>query len=711
LQASSKGPYLHTVTSEEAVPVAPDELVRLFARPLTAEATDALARRLADGCDWEHAIGLVAAGVDARPAWARSAPTRATDAGRARTATPNWRGMALGLALYVALRPVFGLGHQALVALVARTIAFAASAPLVRSLVGMAGLDPIYANAALEAIGGAQVRGVAVAGALGGWLNAVWPAVFLSPGLVLPGAGASMVAAPGAPAAAQAVATYGGDVLFLAAAVALTWWAWPHSTPLAMLGLLLQAQMALSHLLAIRVVVATVDASGLPFLIAAVHPGAWFTSWLLSLPSLVRQTLVGGTLVLLAYLGAMALVILGATPRRWLLRRRPDARPRPSSRRLATRGGGLAAVVAVATALSPIGALAIGLTNWQGSLAGTGRVTAASAPATETRAPHGPLPVALVHAADGSWQYLVDGEPTVIRGVGYNPQYASLDPTTRDRLYERDFATMHRLGINTVEGWFQEQFDETTLDAAARNDIGVFLPFELNQDWNYADPAVQADILAKVSAWVERYKDEPAVRMWAPGNEDLHRILYPNWVSKEGDPAVRARADAFAAFLPTLVDRIHALDPSHPVLYRDAEDVYLARLKTAFAQAGGDRPWLVYGANVYSPARLQAIVAQWPALWLGGPLVISEYGPSGYTPADRPQVYALEWMRIREHPEKVLGGLAYTWATNGPEQLDRVFGLVDERDRPVDGALGAISAAYLADARPAAPAPQRPGPG
>jgi hypothetical protein len=30
----------------------------------------------------------------------------------------------------------------------------------------------------------------------------------------------------------------------------------------------------------------------------------------------------------------------------------------------------------------------------------------------------------------------------------------------------------------------------------------------------------------------------------------------------------------------------------------------------------------------------------------------------------------------------VLGGLAYTWATNGPEDLDRVFGLVDPRPCP-----------------------------
>lgn len=50
---------------------------------------------------------------------------------------------------------------------------------------------------------------------------------------------------------------------------------------------------------------------------------------------------------------------------------------------------------------------------------------------------------------------------------------------------------MQRLGINTIEGWFEKQFDTTTLDAAARNGIGVLMPFELNQDVDYSDPAIR----------------------------------------------------------------------------------------------------------------------------------------------------------------------------------------------------------------------------
>jgi beta-galactosidase/beta-glucuronidase len=223
------------------------------------------------------------------------------------------------------------------------------------------------------------------------------------------------------------------------------------------------------------------------------------------------------------------------------------------------------------------------------------------------------------------------------------------------------------------------------------------MPFEINQDWDLTNANVRQSILDHVSTMVETYRDHPAVRMWAPGNENMHRILYPHWVSAEHDPAARARADAFAAFLPVLVDRIHELDPDHPVLYRDAEDVYLGRLKAAFEATGVDRPWLIYGANVYTPTRLQDVIVRWPSQWLGGPLLISEFAPGGAGPADRPLGFQQDWAIIRSRPGQVLGGLAYTWATNGPEELDRVFGLVDPDGNPTDGALEALSSAYLSN--------------
>jgi hypothetical protein len=76
-------------------------------------------------------------------------------------------------------------------------------------------------------------------------------------------------------------------------------------------------------------------------------------------------------------------------------------------------------------------------------------------------------------------------------------------------------------------------------------------------------------------------------------------------------------------------------------------------------------------------------------------LLISEFGPSGAGHTERPLGYQQDWSILCGRPDIVLGGLAYTWATNGPEELDRVFGLVDANGVPTDGSLAALSEAFL----------------
>jgi hypothetical protein len=681
---------------------AAEELRRVFGQGLSAEAAAALERASDANVPWEVRTRAVADGL-ARHYGLPSAPPPVPVA-PAPSRLAAWKHVLLALLAYVALRPLMGLGHELTVLALAWLAHAAVGTGWWQPLIGLLGLDPIYAGAALRAVGGVQVAGLAIAGPLGAWLHALAPWAILGPEHVAPNAGISMVAAPGAPVLGRGVAAFGADVVWLAVGLGLAWgWA-RRGLVITQLGLLIQAQIVVHHLLNAQVSVPDLEASGLPFALALAVPsgGGWFSAGLGQLPETVRTALVGGSLVLLGYGCALLVLAAGAGLRRIVRRRRIHRHGAPTVRqaRLVWTG----AAVALVTAVSPIGALAVGNSNWEGGttplVAGRALVLSAAGQVRDllpAPTPVGPIPVRIEQAPGGGWQYLVGGEPQVIRGVGYNPQYAGLEPGERARLYQRDFRAMRRLGINTIEGWFENQFDQVTLDHAARHGIGVLMPFELNQDWDYTDPAVQAGILDRVSAYVERYKSHPAVRMWAPGNENLHRILYPRWISKENDPAARARADAFAAFLPVLVDRIHALDADHPVIYRDAEDVYLPRLKAAFEATGVQRPWLVYGANVYSPARLQQVIEQWPKQWLGGPLVLSEFAPGGVGQNDRPLGYQQGWAIIRSRPDIVLGGLAYTWATNGPEELDRVFGLVDAQGIPSDGALAALAASYLAD--------------
>ncbi|HEY0583588.1 MAG TPA: glycoside hydrolase family 2 TIM barrel-domain containing protein, partial [Chloroflexota bacterium] len=678
-----------------------------FARGLSAGSAARLLEARDAGLGWEEASQAVAAGLAECYGAVVAAPQRAVAPADGVKRAQFWGAplavMLSGVLLYIALRPGLGLGHEVLVAGLAWVAHWMVGSGLWEPAVRVLGLDPIYTGAAIRALGGVQVAGLAVAEPLGEMLHATMPGLFLDPGQVADGAGVSMVALPGAPALGRALAAFGADVVCLAVGLWL-FWRWRRTNwRIALLGLLIQAQIAVNHLFDAEVRLADVDASGLPFALALAMPNiGWFTSGLHRLSTEARDLLTGSVLTAAGYACAVALLGLAAlvtAPRRI---RRPSQRRRAPSVSDARRPGVLAPVslgLALLTAWSPIGALAVGESNWQATASpsqlalrdlprptGGGRSRSVS----HTVRLAGSTRVSVAQGPAGDWQYLVDGEPDTIRGVGYNPQYASLTPAARATLYQRDFGDMRRLGINTIEGWFEGQFDSITLDNAARSGIGVLMPFELNQDWDFTDATVRASILDRVSAYVDRYKSHPAVRMWAPGNENLHRILYAHWVSQENVPAARARAAAFAAFLPTLVDRIHALDPDHPVIYRDAEDVYLNWLVAALAKDGVDRPWLVYGANVYSTARLQQIVTRWPAQWPGRPLVISEFAPGGVGPAERPLGFQQQWAMIRARSATVLGGLAYTWATNGPEDLDRVFGLVDASGAPTDGALAAL---------------------
>jgi hypothetical protein len=279
--------------------------------------------------------------------------------------------------------------------------------------------------------------------------------------------------------------------------------------------------------------------------------------------------------------------------------------------------------------------------------------------------------------------YKVNGVRQVLRGIGYNVPYAAQDRSWRAARYDRDFAQMQAAQFNTLIGWDEREFDALTMDKAQQYGLGVIWPYNLPPDGDYADPAYCAAQKERVLALVAVYAGHPALRMWGLGNEVLHDM-------PSDDHA--ARAQAFAACYADLVAAVHAADPNHPIIYRDSEDVWLDPVRLALIDRGLDRPWMVYGANIFT-FRVRDLVAGWPDRGLGVPLVISEYGPTGYAAADRPGAMVAMWNIIRQKRarDSVLGGSIYGGARVGIEALDRVYGLTDADGRPVDGALAAIA--------------------
>src|SRR5437879_6018169 len=125
------------------------------------------------------------------------------------------RALLPALAIYVALRPVFGLAHELSVAGVALLLHAAVATDWWQPCIALLRLDPVYAGAAIRAVGGLQVAGFAVAGPVGAWLHAVAPALLLDPALVTPGAGVSTIAVPGAPALGRVATAFVADVVWL----------------------------------------------------------------------------------------------------------------------------------------------------------------------------------------------------------------------------------------------------------------------------------------------------------------------------------------------------------------------------------------------------------------------------------------------------------------------------------------------------------------
>jgi hypothetical protein len=136
---------------------------------------------------------------------------------------------------------------------------------------------------------------------------------------------------------------------------------------------------------------------------------------------------------------------------------------------------------------------------------------------------------------------------------------------------------------------------------------------------------------------------------------------------------------------------VRQFDPNHPVLYREAEDVYVKWLQDAWAPRGAP-PGFVLGMNFYT-FRLKDALAAWPSRHWDVPLVISEFAPAGLGRGERAAGYWKMWSIIRMRPELVLGAAPYVWNVEGPEPVDRLFGLTQD-GKPVDSTLGTLRDMY-----------------
>jgi len=615
---------------------------------------------------------------------------------------------------FVVVQPLISLLHETVVLVAAFLLSLAAASPAlavpIRSLVA----DPVYANLALEAIGNIKAQGLAVAAPIGVMFHSLAPTLFQDPGLVVEGTWVSALIASGSSELSQLLTAAIADGFLIFAGVLLAHWALRgrpllrvalgpgRGDEMVLFGLLLQARGVFAILTA-RLAHADLEAAGL------VHIG---TKLLLT----TRQSYESTVLPLSPWLSlavriATLATVYGVTL--LLARLAPGwprtAHPAPAKTgRIAPSAGRrifhlvqlLSAVAAVVVLATVFPVFDLARTNFgydnvvMGDSYATSDVQSARSEA-EVASQSSPNPssaslrpsIVSISRQSQRFVYSVDGKEDLIRGIGYNVIYRYLPAEERARRYDRDFARMRDAGVNTILGWDRDKgyehdrFDELLLAKARENGLGVMMPYYLPPEGDYRDEAYQAKVRNDVAAWVRRFKDNPAVRMWAIGNEVLHGM------PSTGDP------QTFSEFYLKLADAVHAVDPNHPVIYRDAEDVYLAPIKEALLASGVKRPWLVYGMNIFT-FRIRQVLADWQAHSPDLPLVVTEFAPNGLPPEERPWGLVKMWQTILRHRSNALGGVVYVWTTVGPEPIDRLFGLVDGDGFPVDGSLEAIAAEF-----------------
>lgn len=206
-----------------------------------------------------------------------------------------------------------------------------------------------------------------------------------------------------------------------------------------------------------------------------------------------------------------------------------------------------------------------------------------------------PIPVKVVKTADGGYQLLRGGKPFFIKGAGGDESKEELK----------------QLGGNSYRTWGSSA-TETQLDNAQHLGLAVTVGIWLGhkeQGFSYKDPKQVADQKSMVRETVLRYRNSPALLIWALGNE-------MEGYDKGDDP------DVWNA-IEDLARMVKQLDPNHPVM-------------TVVAELGDDK---IRAFNQYCPdvdilginsyAGCQSIPGRYVQSGGVKPYIITEFGPPG----------------------------------------------------------------------------------
>ncbi|MGB5346903.1 MAG: glycoside hydrolase family 2 TIM barrel-domain containing protein, partial [Woeseia sp.] len=247
-----------------------------------------------------------------------------------------------------------------------------------------------------------------------------------------------------------------------------------------------------------------------------------------------------------------------------------------------------------------------------------------------------------LRSTEQGWQLLRDGKPYLIMGAGGSGSLAQLAAA----------------GGNSTRTWDADGIGPILDEAQSLGlsvTVGIWLGHE-RHGFDYGDPAQVKAQFERARAAVLRYKDHPAVLLWAIGNE-------MEGFETGDNPAIWRAVNDIASM-------IKELDPAHPTMTVTAE---IGGARVASLNRYG-RAIDIHGINSYGGA--PSLAQRYRDAGGTKPFVLTEFGPPGpwevatnnwggvreATSSEKAAFYGQAYTRaIIGNPGLALGSYAFTW--------------------------------------------------
>jgi cellulose synthase (UDP-forming) len=299
-----------------------------------------------------------------------------------------------------------------------------------------------------------------------------------------------------------------------------------------------------------------------------------------------------------------------------------------------------------------------------------------------------------VKGAPGKFALLINNKPWYIRGVSYNTEHDWRDgnmPLTRKQL-EKDFKRIKEMGANTIRRYDHGIYDRNILNISSEYDLKVLYGFWFDPEVDYYKDSLKVKkYIRDVEEKVLAYKDHSAILAWALGNETWGLLKHK--FSKPYLTNVRAH---YVKLIEYLAQRIHELDPTHPVLSCMEHETYQLPGELAAFHDGAPSVDAI-GVNSYYKeqiSQLNHVCWQFDSL---RPYLVSEFGPRGYwdpvynrtekgsiiedAEKEKAEWYKTQWTSyVAAYKGYNIGGFAYCWHDR-MEGSNTWFGLTDYSGR------------------------------